>query len=154
MRRLLRRYVPMKDSSMEIKIASSDIEISECFKLLSQLRPQYKHDEFVNKVKDLNNQNGYQLVYLKDKQIKSVAGIRISDWLHTGKYLEIDDLVTCSDSRSKGYGSKIFDWISDYAKDKSCNQIKLVSGVTRERAHRFYLAKGMNYEAKYFSLNL
>ena len=139
---------------MEIKIASSDIEISECFKLLSQLRPQYEHDEFLTKVKDLNTQNGYQLVYLKDKQIKSVAGMRISDWLHTGKYLEIDDLVTCSDSRSKGYGSKVFDWLADYAKEKSCNQIRLVSGVTRERAHSFYLAKGMNYEAKYFSLNL
>ena len=130
------------------------IFIINSFKLLSQLRPQYEHDEFLTKVKDLNTQNGYQLVYLKDKQIKSVAGMRISDWLHTGKYLEIDDLVTCSDSRSKGYGSKVFDWLADYAKEKSCNQIRLVSGVTRERAHSFYLAKGMNYEAKYFSLNL
>jgi len=139
---------------MEIKIASSDIEISECFQLLSQLRPQYEHDEFIAKVKELNNQNGYQLVYLKDNHIKSVAGMRISNWLHTGKYLEIDDLVTCSESRSKGYGSKIFDWLSTYATEQSCNQMRLVSGVARERAHSFYLNKGMNYEAKYFSLNL
>lgn len=139
---------------MEIKIAHSDKEVSECFTLLSQLRPQYEHDEFVAKVKDLHKKNGFQLVYLKDNDIKSIAGIRISDWLHTGKYLDIDDLVTCSESRSKGYGSKIFDWITDYARENSCIQIRLVSGVQRERAHNFYLAKGMNYEAKYFSLNL
>lgn len=139
---------------MQIKIADSDAEISDCFKLISQLRPQYSHEEFVLKVKDLHSQNGYQLVYLKDEQIKSVAGIRISDWLYTGKYLEVDELVTCSESRSKGYGGKIFDWLSNYAKEQSCNQIRLVSGVTRDKAHKFYLAKGMTYEAKYFSLNL
>jgi len=139
---------------MEIKLAISESEISECFQLLSLLRPQYAHDEFMAKVKDLNIQNGYQLVYLKDKEIKSVAGIRISDWLHTGKYLEVEELVTCSESRSNGYGSKIFDWISEYAKKQSCNQIRLVSGVTRERAHSFYLKKGMVNEAKYFSLKL
>jgi hypothetical protein len=35
-----------------------------------------------------------------------------------------------------------------------CQQVRLVSRVSRLDAHRFYLRKGMNHEANYFSLNL
>jgi hypothetical protein len=31
---------------------------------------------------------------LDDDGIKAVAGYRVSEWLHAGKYLEIEDLVT------------------------------------------------------------
>jgi len=54
---------------------------------------------------------------------------------------------------NKGYGGS-FDWICNYAREVQCNQVRLVSGVQREHAHRFYLNKGMKFEAKYFSLNL
>ncbi len=97
----------------------------------------------------------YRLAYLKDNgEVKAVAGIRISEWLHGGKYLEIDDLVSKSGVRSKGYGGKLFDWVVEFARAEGCNHLRLLSGVQRFDAHRFYLLKRMNIEAHYFTMKL
>lgn len=97
---------------------------------------------------------GYKLIYLKDFEIKSVMGIRIGLWLHTGKYLEIEDLITSSTERSNGYGMQLLNWAKEYAKSNKCNQVRLVSGVARDQAHKFYQNNGMSFEAKYFSIDL
>lgn len=153
---------------MEIKIADSDDDIISCFEVLSELRPHLKREDFVSTVRRLA-ENNFKLVYLADSygkseeslssthsihSIKAVAGIRIAEWLHSGRYLEIEDLITTEADRSKAYGSTLFDWLLDYAKAHHCQQMRLVSGVAREAAHRFYERKGMQFEAKYFSINV
>jgi ribosomal protein S18 acetylase RimI-like enzyme len=121
---------------------------------MAELRPHIQSDEFLPVVKRLNEIAGFQLAYLVDDEIKAVAGFRISDWLAGGKYLEIEDLVSKSSERSKGYGGKLFDWLVEHAKENDCQHVRLVSRVSRLAAHRFYLRKGMNLEAHYFSMNL
>lgn len=139
---------------MPIQFANTPETIRTCFPLINELRPHLSLDNFLALIARMQQQSGYQLVYLDDHGIKALAGIRIAEWLHTGKYLEIDDLITTADSRSQGYGGQLFDWIANYARELGCSQVRLVSGVQRERAHQFYLNKGMKFEAKYFSLNL
>ena len=139
---------------MDVIIAKNENEVAECFHLISELRPHLTLGDFISKVKRLSKTTGYELVYLDDSGIKAVAGMKVSEWLHTGRYLEIEELVTDKNFRSKGYGGKLFDWIIKYAKQNDCAQIRLVSGVSREKAHKFYLDKGMIFEAKYFSLNI
>jgi GNAT superfamily N-acetyltransferase len=102
----------------------------------------------------LGTSTGLTLAYLDDDGIKAVAGYRISDWLAGGRYLEIEDLVTAEDQRSRGYGGLLFDWVVDLARRSGCLQVRLVSHVRRVDAHRFYLRKGMTQEAFYFSMNL
>jgi GNAT superfamily N-acetyltransferase len=121
---------------------------------MAELRPHIQSDEFLPVVKRLNEIAGFQLAYLVDDEIKAVAGFRISEWLAGGKYLEIEDLVSKSSERSKGYGGKLFDWLVEHAKENDCQHVRLVSRVSRLAAHRFYLRKGMNLEAHYFSMNL
>jgi GNAT superfamily N-acetyltransferase len=139
---------------MEIGIAETDDEISKCYEVLAQLRPQLKKESFVALVRELMITQGYKLIYLKDFEIKSVMGIRIGLWLHTGKYLEIEDLITSSTERSNGYGMQLLNWAKEYAKSNKCNQVRLVSGVARDQAHKFYQNNGMSFEAKYFSIDL
>jgi len=139
---------------MIVSLAKTEKEISDCFILISELRQHLSSIDFVSKVKKMSKFTGYELVYLNDCGIKAVAGIRVSEWLHSGSYLEVEELITDKNSRSMGYGGTLFDWICCYAKEKKCKQIRLVSGVTRDNAHRFYLDKGMVFEAKYFSLNI
>lgn len=139
---------------MEINIAETNQDISECFEVLSQLRPKLEKESFTALIQELMLNHGYKLVYLKHSEVKSVMGIRIGYWLHTGKYLEIEDFVTTSDERSKGYGVRLLNWAKEYAKANQCNQVRLVSGVTREKAHKFYQNNGMSFEAKYYSFNL
>ena len=141
--------------SETIAFASTDEEIQECYPVMSELRPHITPDEFVPRVRRQMEAFDFRLVFLKDdSEVKAVAGIRMSEWLHGGKYLEIDDLVAKSGARSKGYGGKLFDWVVDFAKAENCNHVRLLSGVQRFDAHRFYLTKRMNIEAHYFTLAL
>ncbi|WP_331343969.1 GNAT family N-acetyltransferase [Cellvibrio sp. UBA7661] len=139
---------------MNIQIAHTQKEIIACYAVMAELRPHLSQDDFLALVERMHNNHGYDLVYLDDNGIKAVAGIRIAEWLYTGKYLEIDDLITTAAARSQGYGATLFDWVADYARENHCVQLRLVSGVQRIDAHRFYENKGMKFEAKYFSLNL
>lgn len=138
-----------------IAIARSDEEIARCYAVMSQLRPHLDASEFVALVRHLGEVARLELAYLQDDgDIKAVAGIRMSEWLAGGKYLEIEDLVTAEAARSKGYGSELFDWVVDFAQQHECRQVRLVSRVTRTDAHRFYERKGMRREAYYFSLDV
>ena len=138
-----------------IKIAETDDEIRKCFPVMTELRPHFTDEEsFLKQVKQQAENHDFKLVFLEDDVVKAVGGIRIGEWLARGKYLEIEDLVTASDSRSKNYGGELFDWIEDYAKRENCREIKLVSHVTRYGAHKFYLRKGMIIDAHFFSKEL
>ncbi len=139
---------------IDIRLATESYEWIRCFPVLSELRPHLQEDAFVDTMTRLAKTTQFQLAYLDDGGVRAVAGLRIAEWLHTGRYLEIEDLVVASGERSKGYGGILFDWIKQYAIDQNCNQLRLVSGIQREAAHRFYLRKGMIFEAKYFSMNL
>jgi ribosomal protein S18 acetylase RimI-like enzyme len=138
----------------KITLAESAQEILDCFTLMAELRPHVGRDEFVSIVGRLSEVAGYRLVYLNDGGVKAVAGFRMSEWLAGGKYLEIEDLVVAGGERSKGYGGELFDWLVKHAEENGCDQIRLVSRVTRFDAHRFYLNKRMIIEAYYFSRQL
>jgi GNAT superfamily N-acetyltransferase len=138
----------------KIFIAQSDQQILDCYPVMAELRPHIQPDEFLPMVRRLTEIAGFQLAYLTASGIKAVAGFRISEWLAGGKYLEIEDLVAKSNERSKGYGGELFDWLVQHAKEYDCQHVRLVSRVSRLDAHRFYLRKGMNLEAHYFSMKL
>lgn len=139
---------------MKIQLATSPQEVTACFTVMSELRSHLSLDSFTALVERMQKNHGYALAYLDDNGIKAVAGIRIAEWLYTGKYLEIDDLITTATARSKGYGAILFDWVANYAREQECIQVRLVSGMQRAHAHRFYINKGMKFEAKYFSMDL
>ena len=137
-----------------ITIARSEREISRCYPVMAELRPHIRPDEFVPTVKRLTEVAGFRLAYLTAGEIKAVAGFRISEWLAGGRYLEVEDLVSKSGERSKGYGGELFDWLVAHARENDCSQVRLVSRVSRLDAHRFYLRKGMKLEAHYFSMDV
>ena len=141
--------------SFYIKTAKTDDEIRRCYPVIAQLRPHLGADEFLAQVKRQSADFGFQLVYLAEQgEVLAVAGIRISEWLSGGKYLEIEDLVTSENARSDGHGGRLFDRIAEMAKTEGCAEIRLVSNVTRYGAHRFYLNKRMKIQAYYFSMDL
>ena len=137
-----------------IAIARTDAEIEACYPVMSLLRPKIPRDRFVARVRELAAATGLELACLDDGGIKAVAGYRVSDWLAGGRYLEIEDLVTADGERSRGHGGALFDWLVATAARERCLQVRLVSHVRREDAHRFYQRKGMTLEAHYFSMNV
>ncbi|MDT7806878.1 MAG: hypothetical protein QOJ70_691 [Acidobacteriota bacterium] len=137
-----------------IFLAEGDDEIRDCYQVMAELRPHVEADEFLLRVRRLMKIAGYKLACLVDGEVKAVAGVRISECLAWGKFLYVDDLVSKSDERSKGYGGELFDWLIEYAKDEGCDQFHLDSGVHRFAAHRFYLNKRMAIECHHFGLKL
>lgn len=137
-----------------IVVATTEAEIQDCYAVMAELRPQLQPSEFLTRVRQQGEEAGYRLAYLTNGGVKAVAGFRISEWLAAGRYLCVEDLVAKSGERSKGYGGILFDWLVEHARENNCEQIQLVSRVTRFGAHRFYLQKRMNIEAHYFSLDL
>lgn len=139
---------------MHVKFASSDIDLARCFPIIVQLRSHLTLLEFTNRVKQ-QQQAGYSLVYLEEHDtIQAVAGFRILDKLVDGRLLYVDDLVTDTSKRSRGYGSALLDWLVDYAKSLDCVSVQLDSGVQRAKAHRFYFRKGMKISGFHFNLSV
>lgn len=141
---------------IEIRAAESESDIKKCFKVMKELRPHIKDEnEFYTRVENQQEIAGYFLIFLSfNKEIVSVAGCRMSECLAWGKFLYVDDLCTSSKYHSKGYGQKLFDFLVDIAKENSCDQFHLDSGVQRFGAHKFYLQKNMKILGHHFAMEL
>jgi GNAT superfamily N-acetyltransferase len=138
-----------------ISIATSTQAITDCFPVITELRPHLELTDFVAQVQRQQQQFNYQLVYLQvDETIQTVAGFRVSESLAWGKFLYVDDLVSKSGDRSKGYGNQLFNWLIDYARTENCQQLTLDSGVQRFAAHHFYLHQRMEITSHHFTLKL
>jgi len=140
--------------SQRIAVADTDTLIDACYPVMAELRPQISRSDFLPLVKRLATTNNFRLAFLDAGGIKALAGYRISEWLAGGRYLEIEDLVTRADERSRGLGGELFDWLMAEARRENCRQVRLVSNVKRVDAHRFYVRKGMRHEAHYFSIDV
>ncbi len=139
---------------MKTLLAKTDLDIKECFSVIGQLRSSLSEAEFFDRVKR-QQKSGYKLVFVKDQnKVVAVAGFRITESLAWGKFMYVDDLITDSDNRSKGYGDTLFDWLINYAKTEDCLELHLDSGVQRFAAHRFYLRKRMDITSHHFGLKL
>ncbi|HEY4832774.1 MAG TPA: GNAT family N-acetyltransferase [Waddliaceae bacterium] len=139
----------------EIQQASTLKQIKQCYKLMRQLRPHLvKESDFIEQVQRQIT-SGYCLVYLAEhKKVKALAGFRFLEFLAWGKILYIDDLVTDSEARGSGYGSKLLKWVIEQGRIRDCDQVHLDSGVLRHDAHRLYLNHRFIISGHHFALHL
>ena len=115
-----------------------------------ELRPHRSIDELRNMMIAQVN-DGFQLVFVGDEQLAyAVAGFRTLDFLFSGKTLYVDDLVTHSQHRKKGYAGMLMKWMIQYAKDNGYDHFSLDSGHQRKDAHRLYLNHGLDITAHHF----
>ncbi len=139
---------------IKILLATTDVEIKACYPVMQQLRPAYSEVTFLTQTKK-QMQEGYHLAYLKDgRHICSLAGYRYSECLAWGRFLYVDDLITGSEQRSKGYGKLLLEWLVQQAKSHQCCQLHLDSGVQRLDAHRFYEVQEMAKTGYHYAIEL
>ena len=120
---------------------------------MRELRTQFTdRKKFVEQVQR-QQCDGYFLAFVEDKgEVRAVAGYRFVDWLFSGRFLYVDDLVTRANDRSLGYGARLMDWLIECAREAKCTSVDLDSGVQRFDAHRFYLTRRMTIRSYHFSL--
>lgn len=135
---------------MTVHIASTDAEISACFRVIKVLRPQLDEAGFVPLIRRLEH-GGYRLAYLEEGgQPLAVAGFRTGENLAWGRFMYVDDLVTDPAHRSRGHGRALLGWLKDHAAASGCRQLRLDSGLQRKDAHRFYEREGMDMVSLHF----
>jgi ribosomal protein S18 acetylase RimI-like enzyme len=92
---------------MSIQLATSYDQISQCFDVLSQLRPHLQRSEFLAQVQR-QQQSGYKLAFLEQaNQVVAVAGFNIGECLAWGKFIYVYDLVVAEVLRSQGHGQQL-----------------------------------------------
>jgi GNAT superfamily N-acetyltransferase len=139
----------------QISLAETREDIAATWPVMRQLRPHLDAEGYLELVLRLQAERDFRIARMRvDGEVVAVAGLRFGEWLHGGRYLEIEDFVTGEGSRSQGHGGVFFDWIVGLAREADCRHVRLLSGVQREAAHRFYRRKGMSLDAYYFSLDL
>ena len=136
---------------MNIRIADTDEEIAACFAVMKQLRPKLVEENFVGDVRRLQRE-GYLLACVIDGDVRAVAGYRYMEMFATGLTLYVDDLVTDSTQRSRGYGKALLDWLVAEAQRAGCKFLTLDSGLKRLDAHRFYRREGLQDMAIHFAI--
>ncbi len=136
------------------KQALTDDDILNCFDVMAELRLHLKRDGFLEMVRDMETE-GYKLAFIEDGGIVvAAAGYRIYTNLFMGKHLYIDDLVTASKARSKGYGEEMINWLRNLAQNDGCHFMHLDSGTHRGQAHKFYFKQGFTIASYHFSEQL
>ena len=141
-------------TTMEIKIATTEEDILKCWEAMYALRPHLIKEEFVQTIQEMMK-DGYKLVYIEENGKAAAAiGFRYMQYLFNGKHFYIDDLSTLPESRSKGYGGILLDYVINLAKEKGYKCVTLDSGYARHNAHRLYLNKGFVLASHHFSKSL
>jgi len=64
-------------------------------------------------------------------------------FIRFGRRCWLQDLVVTSSRRSEGIGGLLLAVATEWARERGCTHLELVSGAGRKDAHRFYLRKGM-----------
>jgi GNAT superfamily N-acetyltransferase len=136
---------------MEIRIAQADAEIAACYPVMKELRPDMAEASFVARVRALER-SGYRLAYLREAgDLVTVAGFRFGESLAWGRFLWVDDLVTHSSHRSRGFGAALLRWLTELAAREGCDELHLESGMQRKDAHRFYEREGVHATGYHFA---
>ena len=139
---------------MNIRIATTDAEIADCFPVMRELRPHIAENQFISRIRN-QIKSGYRLAFVQvTGSVVAVAGFRVGENLAWGHFLYVDDLVTHPAHRSKGYGAKLLSWLKEYAAKEGCLQLHLDTGVHRIKAQRFYEREGMTMAGFHFFENI
>lgn len=140
---------------MDFQIAVTESEIAACFPAIYELRPHLTETDFISQVQRQMKNHGYVLVYVASQnEVVAAAGYRVAEFLAWGRVFYVDDLVCRSAFRKQGHGGKLLDWLLEKAKELSCDQFHLDSGVTRHDAHRLYLNRKLQISSHHFSREL
>lgn len=61
---------------------------------------------------------------------------------------EVEEFFVKEGSQNNGVGSKLLEKAEQWAKDKNCSYMELISGNELAQAHKFYEAKGFKFYGK------
>jgi GNAT superfamily N-acetyltransferase len=117
-------------------------EMLASFPLIKEMYPTITLEEYSNEL-DIMLPNDYkQIVVFEGDKMIGISGYWVGNKLWCGKYLELDNVFTSPEYRSKGVGDLIFSHLEIKAKDLKCTMLALDSYTDNFKAHKFFYDKG------------
>jgi len=140
----------LKDIAISIRI----IEATEIFSILPLIQKlgDYAVPESILKVRLLEmTQQNYEClgVYEADVLI-GTCGLWFQTRHYAGRSLEMDHVIIDDAYRGQGIGEIMVNFVTDYAKEKSCNWIELNSYVHNFPSHKFFYNQGFVAKGYHF----
>lgn len=113
------------------------------YPLIQQLNPAMtleRYRELLNAI--LKQGNYFQIAAFENNICLGVSGVWIGTQLWCGKFIEIDNFIVDENSRGKGIGRLLVNWIETRARQERCEMMRLDTYVVLEQAQRFYFSHG------------
>ncbi|ADL52231.1 GNAT family N-acetyltransferase [Clostridium cellulovorans] len=124
-------------------------ELQQLLMLYKQLQPEDPDVSLSEKLEEAwtaiyNNPSYHYIVVEVEGNIVSSCNITIINNLtrNLRPYGLIENVVTDSNYRKKGYGKKVLSMAVDIAKDNNCYKVMLMTGSKKEETLRFYEEAG------------
>jgi GNAT superfamily N-acetyltransferase len=123
---------------------------------LLALRPHFGDAEAVARRASEQRAEGYRIAAVIERgadHAPAAAGFRIARNLAWGRHLYVDDLSTLPETRGRGYGAALMEWLIERARAEGCAELHLDSGVgpDRESAHRLYFGSRLRIASYHFT---
>ncbi|MHB8131693.1 MAG: GNAT family N-acetyltransferase [Mobilitalea sp.] len=99
----------------------------------------------------IEKNDNYQLLLVEDNGsvVSSVTLVIIENLTHNLRpYAVMENVVTHSDYRNKGYSSALIERASEIAKECNCYKIMLMTGSRKESTLNFYKNNGFSIDEK------
>jgi len=137
-----------------VRAIDDETSLRACWPVLAQLRPHLDETGFLAAVARQRGEGYRVAAAFEGGRCRAVAGYRIQHMLAHGRQLYVDDLVSDETVRGGGFGTALFEWLLQAARDAGCASLQLDSGSWRHAAHAFYFARGMHVMGFHFTLEL
>ncbi len=139
----------------EIRDLSARDEWLEAFPVVQQLRTHLDEEAYLTYLDEMTADGYRPFGLFADGDLVAFAGVGIETNMYYGRHLWVFELVTDSEHRSKGFGERLLQYLTEWAKRMGCEKIALSSGVSRADAHRFYEERtGMEKASYVFTADL
>ncbi|MCX5197275.1 GNAT family N-acetyltransferase [Streptomyces sp. NBC_00249] len=137
-----------------VRLAAGDARVlADVGPLIRVLRPALDAEGFARFAAEAQAQGlEFTAAYDAAGRCLGAAGHRVLA-TSRGRVLFVDDLVTDAGRRSGGIGERLLDGLKSLARARGCVRIELDSGVTNQRAHRFYHRHGLTISALHFAVD-
>lgn len=73
-----------------------------------------------------------------DGELVGVAGVLVTDMLHHVRHAWLYDLVVDKARRAEGHGTALVKFVEEWATEKGCEHVALVSPLAKEGTHQYY----------------
>ena len=130
--------------SEQLRDVDDERSLRDCYPVMKQLRPHLASEQdFLARVGRMAL-HGYRILAAWDGGVVvALAGYRLQENLVYGRFLYVDDLISCEARRGRSLGARLLERLTEYARREGCVKLVLDTGLSNVLAQRFYFRAGL-----------